>query len=1349
MKFAEDEAGNITEFIYDYEINSAVQNGNLVKVRYPDATLPDGTIQNNCITSLTYDTRGQLIEQLSPENRKKTYDYYLTGNGAGLVKKIEFHDSVASFKQSLEYDALGNTKRVVDGAGHDTLFEYNSIRQLVKIMLPMVDGSRAVYKFAYNEDRKIAKEYLPRGSYSDTVITDPFIVNEYFYDVVSRLVEVIKFSNTEFPQRTKFERDLFGNVKRLLDPIGQEYRYRYDDRNLMLEEMFFANTEFPFVTKYHFDLLGNLDKITYPDSNEDTFNYDEQFSRLRSQTNYLGVVQEFTYGLRDELRTQTVKDAAGIIIQARVYNFDEKGRMIRAEVNGLTSSASYDKDNLVIKTTNHQGNNTMFQYDGIGRLIKTIDPLGNSTESGFDPIGNTVSTKINSLSSSGAITQIVQQTIYDSRNRPVQIKDPLGNVITFLYDDRNQRTGVINALGQQVNTYFDLNNQPIKTTSIRNGVENIINRWNRDLIGRIASFQDAENNITQYVFDNRNNLVRTDYSDGSAVTKEYDNLSRLIRETDCNGTVSNFNYNNFSQLVQVDFQVSGGAVQTPVLKYGYDSFGIKNVITRGTYAITRKFDAFNRIVEEMQGSSLVKKVFDDVNGNIVLHYPDGRTDKYITDKIGRIREIVFDKAGTNQCLVNDFPAGTVLARYDYNGHFFAQKEYANKTKTIYEYNGDGLLSSMIVKDKQGNVIDGESYLYDGEKRKHAIFRHALQGCNSLFQYDDMSRLTNCYKGIQAQIPGNLATQAAIDAFISGINLNVATQKENYSLTDNDKRSGWQVNNTQYNAAYNNLLQVTSLTGTDGTNIGYSYDKNGNRISDNLYNYFYDACDNLVKVVRKSDQTVVIEHDYDGGGRIILRKEGNHSCQFIYDALRSIHETFDDGSVRQNTFGIALDEYVVQSKGLANHFVHQNSLLSLNCVTDVNSRPLQYFDFNAFGFPDVFNSAKSSIAITNSLTNILFAGRPYITSIGKYDFRKRIYDQQTGLFMQRDLYAYAQSANQYLYGKHNPINNFDPLGDFIPLVVGVLAVAAGGAAISAGFNIIRQGIQIAEYDKDEYGIEKQEIDWVEVQHSAHMGSIIAPALVIAPVLAVPLAGLGIYNGISELEKGHIGTGIFDIASSVIPLKSVKNFMNSQSTPSGRFAMTGLQTMEAWTNLKMRVSLNKWKNFVSDGNVKDAKRVAAGFDKFRNTIIELRVAQQLLNESWLNSNMSVNIPMKGNREIGEVDVMTPYSVHEVKTGSNFFASLNTQLPKLTKYYPDKSPVVWIDRPAPEYHIVEYTGENKGFKRSYLETLKNIEKLKEDAIVRYLDSTFLQGEKPKLLPEGIPIAPAPNSMSPKDKN
>src|SRR4029077_16050594 len=114
-------------------------------------------------------------------------------------------------------------------------------------------------------------------------------------------------------------------------------------------------------------------------------------------------------------------------------------------------------------------------------------------------------------------------------------------------------------------------------------------------------------------------------------------------------------------------------------------------------------------------------------------------------------------------------------------------------------------------------------------------------------------------------------------------------KDSYSLRDNETRSAWIEDGVQFNATYNNRLELSTVTASNGTNIQYVFDRNGNRIEDDLLRYQYDVVDNLVRVVRKSTNAVVLEHAYDGQGRVIERRENGISRLFVYNEIQRVHE----------------------------------------------------------------------------------------------------------------------------------------------------------------------------------------------------------------------------------------------------------------------------------------------------------------------------------------------------------------------------------------------------------------------------------------------------------------------------
>src|SRR5262249_52342948 len=63
--------------------------------------------------------------------------------------------------------------------------------------------------------------------------------------------------------------------------------------------------------------------------------------------------------------------------------------------------------------------------------------------------------------------------------------------------------------------------------------------------------------------------------------------------------------------------------------------------------------------------------------------------------------------------------------------------------------------------------------------------------------------------------------------------------------------------------------------------------------------------------------------------------------------------------------------------------------------------------------------------------------------------------------------------------------------------------------------------------------RSEFGWGEMLGSAGIGAVLAPILVWAPELAIPLAGLGVAQGAQEMADGHYASGGYDIVMSLLP------------------------------------------------------------------------------------------------------------------------------------------------------------------------------------------------------------------------
>ena len=618
--------------------------------------------------------------------------------------------------------------------------------------------------------------------------------------------------------------------------------------------------------------------------------------------------------------------------------------------------------------------------------------MGNVQRTQYDERGNAGGILSEFTAAAGNKVSLARVIRYDALNRAVAINDQAGNSLVTLYDDRNSPVEITNSLGQTIRLFYDVNRELIRTALLKSdGTESTINIWHRDTVGRLVKYEDAQGNTTDFSFDDRGNPVGITYPDGGTVEREFNELGLVRSEKDPNGTKTTFQYNNLSQLVKLAFQVAPGVNPTEAIILEYDAFGRKQKVTQGGSVIVRSHDAFDRVIEEKQATSTVQKIFDDLVGSVLLRFPDEREDLYTLDPMGRVKDVVFHKRGTANLLAT-YSVGSKLASYTQDGFLLTSRKLCNGVSTNFSYDHALRLSGIGVTDGS-RTLDRKLYLFDSEGRRNLVVRSGLPASDRLFQYDELSRVTQSYTGqlVQGNLP-QLPDQASTDAFIrNSVDLTAATQAESFQLLNDDTRLQWQVNQEIYTPSYNLSYQLRGLSTSAGVTRGYIYDKNGNRIADDDYQYVYDALDNLTKVIRKNDNSIVVQNKFDGESRLIAADGGGVHRDYLYDDLRAIQETDDQGNITQVTFGRGLDELVLRSNDVGNLFGHQDCIQSLKMLTDDSGKAIAYFDFDAFGNPRAFDEAKSALPLNRSPVRPLFAGRPYIQEMKLYDFRRRVYD----------------------------------------------------------------------------------------------------------------------------------------------------------------------------------------------------------------------------------------------------------------------------------------------------------------------------------------------------------------------
>jgi RHS repeat-associated protein len=210
--------------------------------------------------------------------------------------------------------------------------------------------------------------------------------------------------------------------------------------------------------------------------------------------------------------------------------------------------------------------------------------------------------------------------------------------------------------------------------------------------------------------------------------------------------------------------------------------------------------------------------------------------------------------------------------------------------------------------------------------------------------------------------------------------------------------------------------------------------NGNLKWDGVITCTYNYANQLVKVIRSSDEQVLGEYKYDTLGRRIYKKAWNGTAfvetYFYYDRVQCIEErNASDTLIATYIFGNRIDEILTMERNSETYYYHENSLGSIYAVTTGTGTVAERYIYNAYGKPSFFDALGNPISQSAISNSLLFTGREYDKETGLYYYRARYYSVELGRFLQRAPEEVDDLLSLYAYCLNNPINRTDPLGLF--------------------------------------------------------------------------------------------------------------------------------------------------------------------------------------------------------------------------------------------------------------------------------------------------------------------------------
>ncbi|MBS0380650.1 MAG: RHS repeat protein, partial [Proteobacteria bacterium] len=547
------------------------------------------------------------------------------------------------------------------------------------------------------------------------------------------------------------------------------------------------------------------------------------------------------------------------------YTYDTYGRMRtakgpRTDVNSTTTYTYYtcttgSQCGQLYTVTDPVGNVTTYNtYNAHGQPLTITDPNGVLTTLTYDLrlrlTSRQVGTELTQFSywPTGLLKQVtlpdssyVMYT-YDNAHRLYQINDGLGNKIVYTLDNMGNRTGE--------NSYDPSN--ALHRTHTR--MFNVLNQLYKDI--------NAANTAavtTTYGYDNNNNQTSIAAPLARNTTNYYDPLNRLSQILDPGSGNTYFGYDANDNLLSVK---DPKALTT---NYTYNGFGdLTTQVSPDTGTTTNSYDSGGNLATATDARSALGT--------------------YTYDAANRVMKIVYSKGGTSdQTLTFGYDTGTygkgrltsasdanhsVSWTYDFMGRVTGKALVVGSFNKSIGYgftNAD--LTSVVTPSGQGITY--------GYNANHQIMSVAVNGTTviSAVTYEP-------FGGVNGWTWGNGTTVSRTyngDGLVSQIVTAGATL--GYTFDNANRIQGISdSSNSALTWTYGyDLLDRLSTATTSAINDGWTYDANGNRLTQTGSTAVTYAVSSTSNQLTATSGGLVRTYTYDAAGDVT-----SNGTSFVYN-----------------------------------------------------------------------------------------------------------------------------------------------------------------------------------------------------------------------------------------------------------------------------------------------------------------------------------------------------------------------------------------------------------------------------------------------------------------------------------
>jgi len=727
-------------------------------------------------------------------------------------------------------------------------------------------------------------------------------------------------------------------------------------------------------------------------------------------------------------------DSSSAQIGETAYSYDAHGR--RSAMSDARNGATvytYNNADLVITVTTpapgpfNSPQTTATSYDLLLRATSVVQPDGTSVSTAYLPTGEIGET-------------------FGSRTYPVAYSyDYAGRTKTMTnWSDFSAGTGA------RVTTWNYDSHRGFVTGKVY--ADNNGPSYTYTSAGRLASRTWARGTNTAYSYSSAGDLATVIYNDGGTygVTNGYDRLGRKSAVL-CGSTTTAFTYNLANDVTSESY--SGGILNGLMVTNQYDSD-----LRRTSMALWNGSGAMTQTAYTYDNASRLASVSDGTDSAAYSYLANSPLIGQITFKRGGTTEMTttkqydfLNRLATIASTGGASSASPISFNYNYNNaNERTMVREGNWTYWRYGYDALGQVTSGKRYWNDQTLVAGQQFGYEFDD-----IGNRLQTLAGGDQYGANLRVANYTNNALNQITSR-DVPGYVDITGDALATNTVTVN---SLTPYRKKEFFreQLNETNTGSAVWQGVTVaspgqTTVTGNSyvaQTPENFSYDLDGNLLSDGRWNYTWDGENRLVGMTSfsgaPSGSKLQLAFGYDYMGRRIQKLVstnngssyvGKYTNVFAYDGWNLLGELSPAGSLIQSyLWGTDLSGSMQGAGGVGGLLqMTYYGLSTTNCfvgydgngnvmalVNVADGTTVADYEYGTFG--EVIRATGPMAKVNPFLFQTTF----YDWETDFYCYIHRYYNPSTGRFLSRDPIQERGGLDLYAFVGNDPIDRVDRCG----------------------------------------------------------------------------------------------------------------------------------------------------------------------------------------------------------------------------------------------------------------------------------------------------------------------------------